>query len=195
MRILGLSAPPGRPADYLVQRLSPDGRELVFNGGDPLRGELGVRKIATLRADAEDSGELRCSGTAVDSGLRSAALAETTLARTCGNELDRDCDGVDDSSDRCPYWPTGEEEDSDSDGIGDVCQCGDQNRDGQLTVSDLIAINHAIFDLSRDRTLCDANGDGRCDVSDMIAVNLDIYGARTSTCRRHPYPTTIYDFW
>ena len=72
-------------------------------------------------------------------------------------------------------------------GIGNVCECGDQSGDGQVNVVDLIEIQRAIFQPALATPLCDANGDDRCGVSDLVAVNRRIFGAR-AVCSRNPLP-------
>ena len=71
---------------------------------------------------------------------------------------DLDCDGVadalnanagtddDGSPDYCPnYSETNMTADTNGDGRGDECQCGDADRNGDVTVSDLVATNVSIF--------------------------------------------------
>jgi hypothetical protein len=100
-----------------------------------------------------------------------------------------DGDGIPDAIDRCPFFPDADQRDTDHDGRGDACECGDQNRDGRVTVGDLVAIRNAIFDPSRATALCDANGDGLCDVSDIVALSREIYSpGNIATCARQPVP-------
>jgi hypothetical protein len=102
---------------------------------------------------------------------------------------DADRDGLLDRIDRCPVWPDPEQADADADGRGDECECGDQDGDGRSTVSDLVAINAAIFRPERVTPLCDADNDGACRVTDLIAANIEIYSpGNTSTCARQPSP-------
>jgi concanavalin A-like lectin/glucanase superfamily protein/thrombospondin type 3 repeat protein len=103
------------------------------------------------------------------------------------DQTDRDGDGIGDACDLCADYPSPDNSDINRNGIGDVCECGDQNGDGTVNVSDLIAINHAIFDPSQATPLCDANDDGSCNVSDIVAANRKIFGW-PAYCSRYPPP-------
>lgn len=100
---------------------------------------------------------------------------------------DRDGDGEPDALDNCPFYAIEDQTDTDADGRGDACECGDQNGDGRNTVSDLTAINRAIFAPDLRSALCDANHDGTCSIGDVVAVNVEIFSpGSTSTCVRQP---------
>jgi hypothetical protein len=99
---------------------------------------------------------------------------------------DVDGDGIPDAEDRCPRYASPQQTDTDGDGRGDVCECGDQNGD---TVSDLVAINRAIFNPGQVTPLCDANGDSNCNVADIVGANVEIFSpTNSSTCSRQPVP-------
>jgi hypothetical protein len=101
--------------------------------------------------------------------------------------VDGDADTVADIYDDCPAFANQTQTDTDLDGRGDACECTDQNGDGRNTVSDLIAINVAIFNPDLATPLCDGDNNGTCDVSDILAANLEIFSpTSTSTCSRHP---------
>jgi glucose/arabinose dehydrogenase len=104
-----------------------------------------------------------------------------------GLGMDTDEDGRIDPRDLCPAFASPDQTDTDGNGIGNVCECGDQSGDGRVDVIDLVAIQLAIFDPSLATPLCDANGDDRCNVVDLVAVNRRIFGARAS-CSRNPLP-------
>ena len=120
-----------------------------------------------------------------------------TMARTgfwpiaamvdCHNPNDLDCDGLPNATDKCPYFNSQDQTDSNGNGIGNVCECSDQTGEGVVTVSDIVAINTAIFTPSLVTALCDGNNDRRCNVNDILAANLKIFGA-PSYCRRYPLP-------
>jgi hypothetical protein len=100
-----------------------------------------------------------------------------------------DGDAIPEASDACPFFADPEQRDTDANGRGDACECGDQDGDGRVAVRDLVAISAAVFDPALASPLCDANGDGRCDVGDVVAANLEIYSpGSTSTCARQPLP-------
>jgi glucose/arabinose dehydrogenase len=100
---------------------------------------------------------------------------------------DGDADGQSDHRDTCPYFADPGQADSDGNGIGDACECGDQSGDGRVDVNDLIAIRRALFDPQQATPLCDANGDDLCSVSDVVGVNARIFGT-PAHCSRNPLP-------
>jgi hypothetical protein len=109
--------------------------------------------------------------------------------RTLPVVADMDGDGFADEEDNCPVFAQEDQADADEDGRGDACECTDQNGDGFNTVSDLVAINTAIFNPLLATPLCDGNNDDECNVNDIIAANVEIFSAgSTSTCGRQPLP-------
>ena len=109
----------------------------------------------------------------------------TTSLEANGPDRDGDGDDVPDSRDLCPAIGDPEQLDRDGNGIGDACECGDQNGDGTVDVTDIVAINQAIYKPALATPLCDASGDGRCDVEDIVAVNGRIFG-REARCAARP---------
>jgi hypothetical protein len=117
-----------------------------------------------------------------------AALASQMRLVVVG-DADADGDGTGNAFDNCPFFASPDLSDSDGDGRGDPCECGDQSGDGRTTVADLVAINAAIFNPGQVTPLCDAQGDGLCNVLDIVATNLEIFSpGNTSTCSRQPVP-------
>jgi hypothetical protein len=100
---------------------------------------------------------------------------------------DADGDGAPGSADNCPFWPNPLQGDADGNGIGDACECGDQNADRTVDVRDVLAINAAIFDPSRRTALCDTDFDGDCDVLDLVGARRKLFGA-PAYCGRNPPP-------
>jgi hypothetical protein len=100
---------------------------------------------------------------------------------------DQDADGVCDDADLCPFVPRGRtpHRDSDGNGIGNECECGDQDGNFTVNVADIVAMQKAIYQPGLATALCDTNGDGRCNVSDMVGAVRKIYGGR-AYCRAYP---------
>jgi hypothetical protein len=98
---------------------------------------------------------------------------------------DADLDGIPDDADNCPDFAAADGSDQDGNGIGDKCECGDQNGDGRVDVLDLVAINLAIFEPSRVSPLCDTNEDDVCDVRDVVGALHKIFGT-PAHCSRSP---------
>jgi endonuclease/exonuclease/phosphatase family metal-dependent hydrolase len=58
---------------------------------------------------------------------------------------------------------------------------------GHVDVSDLVAINLAIFNPAQATPLCDGNNDGMCNVQDTVAANIETFSPNeTSRCGRQP---------
>jgi hypothetical protein len=142
--------------------------------GDSICGD---GDVSTVRGDAPCGG-----GVTTGCDDNCPALANPSQANT-------DADEYGDACDNCPFHPTGSLTDTDADGRGDACECTDQTGDGLNTVSDLVAINVAIFNPALATPLCDGNNDDSCDVNDIIAANVEIFSpTSTSTCARQPVP-------
>ncbi len=101
---------------------------------------------------------------------------------------DADCDGTPDAADLCPFYAeTDPAADTDGNGIGNECECGDQTGDGRVTIEDILAINGVIFGLQPAAELCDANCDGQCNIADILGANAKIFGT-PACCARFPLP-------
>jgi hypothetical protein len=179
-RALGHELATGSPA-VLQSLLGAAGYPLTRTQVASLQQILASTPADDLQRALPD-GLVQPGGPAKEAQLELADLARSALALGC---LDRDRDGTCDAKDLCPDWPARTHADRDGNGIGNDCECGDQNLDGTVNVLDVVAINHALYDPSRVTPLCDANGDRRCDVKDIVAVNRKIYGV-PATCERHP---------
>ncbi len=100
---------------------------------------------------------------------------------------DRDVDLIGDSCDLCADHASADNADSDGNGIGNACECGDQNGDGRVDIVDILAIVSAIFGQETASPLCDTNEDALCNVSDILGVNAKIFGA-PAYCAEYPSP-------
>jgi hypothetical protein len=125
--------------------------------------------------------------------MTSIGLALALLLGAAAGAPDADGDGMADARDVCPFFADPEQRDSDGDGVGDACECGDANGDGRVDVSDIVAANRMIRGEAPASALCDANHHGtddrlRCEASDIEAINQAIYAACFPVCTRYPTP-------
>ena len=97
---------------------------------------------------------------------------------------DSDGDGLLDGQDNCVLTQninqtdSGSVNSSDPDGIGDACQCGDQNADGKVTNTDAVLIQRYLVGLPSpfNADLCDVNGDGNCSNTDAVIIKRAVLG-------------------
>lgn len=96
---------------------------------------------------------------------------------------DDDCDRQPDIPDLCPaIGEFGPGTDSNSDGIGDECQCGDGNADGFVTGLDIGAVALCANGAAPcDSTLVDADGDGATTGIDIGGIVSVVNGAATGS--------------
>ncbi len=94
---------------------------------------------------------------------------------------DFDDDGVADSSDNCPSIPNPNQEDSDQDGIGDVCElAGDFNNDNCTDRDDYNILMGIIRNGGSSDSIYDLNGDGainRADARTLVGLFTNPRGA------------------
>jgi hypothetical protein len=166
----------------------------------------GARRVGTLTLDAVALGQTTLTlrqddlvaGPVVGcTGTTFTAPSFSGTALTVSSIVDTDGDGIGDPTDRCPRFATADNTDTDGNGRGNACECGDQTRDGRVTVADIVGINARIFTpnppplcrlgVPDPCSLCDANNDNNCTVADIVAVNQEIFSAAsTSRCARSP---------
>jgi len=96
---------------------------------------------------------------------------------------DFDEDGVCDEADNCPRLANADQLDTNEDGCGDVCQCGDADGNGVLNVADSRVINRcSVGEIPCEQLpLCDGNGDGQCNVADSRVVSRCVVGEFSCT--------------
>lgn len=127
-----------------------------------------------------------------------AAFADI-LRSPLGNDLsegplDSDGDGVADALDNCKVVANPDQSDrggvahqglnfgnpngDQSDGRGDLCQCGDLGSDGRVTAEDATLLSRQLIGLDGALALdrCDVNGDGACDLVDVVRVSRAVAG-------------------
>jgi hypothetical protein len=189
----GLTAPisdPGHPAynaaasesGVAYTQTRADGRR------DIVHFDTGSGAYTILRSDVQGGASIDMFGSMVVwEGFRTAPGGVQTREIFWAARHD-DSDSVPSALDDCPYYANPDQKDTDQDGRGDACECGDQNGDGRVNVADLVSINLAIFNPGLVTPLCDTNNDGLCNVADIIGANTAIFVPRTSTCARQPVP-------
>jgi hypothetical protein len=119
-------------------------------------------------------------------------IARCSMACVPFQGVDVDCDGTPNDLDACPWYPSSvpaalvSPHPLAADPRPAACLCGDLTADGRIDVSDLVAVNTALFVPSRIHPLCDANHDRVCNVSDIVAINRGIFNPGTTICDRDP---------
>jgi len=105
---------------------------------------------------------------------------------------DADGDGAPDETDNCPFIPNADQVDrggvgsnSDPDGIGDACQCGDVNGSGRVTLSDATLVLRALLvppaaTLAKPE-LCNVVGSAACTSSDAAVIRRALLVPPTAT--------------
>ncbi len=99
---------------------------------------------------------------------------------------DTDEDGVPDDRHNCPDQPNGPELgpndqlDTDDDGIGDTCECGDASGDGFVNTIDARLIQRCVVGQIDNPDictgLCDTTGDGVCNTIDARLIQRSVVG-------------------
>jgi hypothetical protein len=88
---------------------------------------------------------------------------------------DLDRDGTEDGADNCAIT-AGTGTDSNGNGYGDVCECGDVDRDGSVAPPDRVEALECLVGLHPCGSLCDVNGDGICDLIDTVLIGRTAAG-------------------
>ncbi len=157
--------------------------------GDPFEApspELALR-MQQIAWEVVSSEPLTGVGTGPDGdGDGVADAVDNCPADPNASQTDRDADLLGDACDLCPDFASSNQ-DTDANGIGDECECGDQTGDGRVDVADILAINAVILGQAPAGPLCDANDDGLCNIADILGANAKIFGA-PAFCARHPAP-------
>ncbi len=107
---------------------------------------------------------------------------------------DADGDGIEDVGDVCPSVPDPLQADADGDGDGDLCECGDAQSDGRITLLDWVTLARCNAALGSCGPLCDVTDDAVCDGADVsplrryLAADL---AKRDLRCAQRPLPSVL----
>ena len=99
---------------------------------------------------------------------------------------DADSDGICDVDDNCPFYATLDVADTNGDGIGDACQCGDANNDGSINLLDVFWVQDIIFAVVPYNDLADTNNDGLANLDDIFGVVDAVFQVAGPICNRYP---------
>lgn len=171
--------------------------------GSPNPGRC-IHNQVSIRGSAIDAVSGRSTGCAIGGFFAAADEGDPLPGCQIQNfgtffRPDLDCDGVEDDTngngspgpDLCPRLAEIDTfADSNGDGLGDECQCGDGNGDGAITGLDIGAIalcaNSA---LACDSSLTDADGDVATTAQDIGGIVATVNGLQTPAdlrCARNP---------
>jgi acyl-homoserine lactone acylase PvdQ len=106
---------------------------------------------------------------------------------------DADDDAIPNTADNCPFAANPAQTDTDGDGTGDACECGDANLNGRVQNTDADLVRDALLGLRTlpPGSLCDTNNDGACTNLDATRIRSFTAGALTKadlTCREKSGP-------
>jgi len=88
----------------------------------------------------------------------------------CSPEEDEDGDDLCDDTDNCASVWNADQLDTDADGIGNACECGDFNLDGWVTTVDARLVQRCAAGQIACGELCDVTGDGLCSTVDARLI-------------------------
>jgi len=83
---------------------------------------------------------------------------------------DADRDGIADDQDNCILVPNPDQLDTDEDGHGDVCECGDFDGNGLVSTLDARLIQRCVTGEFACASLCDVTGEGLCNTVDARII-------------------------
>jgi hypothetical protein len=107
-------------------------------------------------------------------GIRDLLCADAPADPCAGAGGDADGDGICQNVDNCPEYATANTADTNTDGIGDECQCGDADNNGTINLDDIFRVNDIIFGFPYN-DLADTDNNGVANLDDIFGVNDAIF--------------------
>lgn len=158
-----------------------DGLEVI----DFILGRVDLSACQRLRADVPNGEPPNCTALNgvidVMDGLVIMRMAAGETNCCDFFNKDSDHDGITDAEDNCIFLWNPNQEDTDEDGIGDVCECSaDATCDGIVNLKDVTMLRKELGSddcYGEDLCNCDFNGDGHVDVEDLSILRRD-YGRK-----------------
>lgn len=165
----------------------------VAAGGSATLGQIqigtpnGQAPTITLEGAAEVAG-LPPGNPFVEPGGTTIAGDQALLTGSGATGEDFDGDGVQNDTDNCVFTFNPLQADNGGfattavDGLGDLCQCGDLDMDGQIqnTGSDVSRLRQVVAGLDSDENslgLCSVSDSPSCDMKDVIVLQRQLVGA------------------
>lgn len=167
--IQDIDAPPQLTSHLRESGLDPDTGHEGSHGFGPFGGGTCMDPAQGPCTNFEPFNGLKIGREAGDSSFRILGEPGTGVA-------DADADGVADDDDNCPVAPNGplagpnDQLDSDQDGIGDACECGDFSGEGTVNSIDARLVQRCAVGLFACATLCDVTGEGDCNSIDARLI-------------------------
>jgi hypothetical protein len=101
------------------------------------------------------------------------------IAPPIPSKRDQDGDQIPDDGDNCPFFPNTNQKDTDGDGRGDACECGDFTGDGRVNTTDARLIQRCAMGQIPCSELCDVTGEGICSTTDARLIQRYAVGQLT----------------
>jgi OmcA/MtrC family decaheme c-type cytochrome len=107
---------------------------------------------------------------------------------------DSDGDEIQDGEDNCVVVANPMQEDTDQDGIGDACECGDESGDGVVNSTDARLIQRCAVGEIACTGLCDVTGENDCNTTDSRLIQRLVVGQITKkdlSCDERPAAAAV----
>lgn len=159
-------------SNHRIQQFDPNG---AFMGKRGARGSGPAQFSLPMDVALSPADDILYVADTYNHRVQAVCLTEANI---CVSLMDFDTDGHIDAQDNCPFTPNATQADSggldspDMDGIGDPCQCGDSNQNGNIEDSDLTLTRQHLsgFEGLIDPALCSVAGGTECNILDAVIL-------------------------